>query len=60
MKTHRFDEFAHFTGMEMKQVHTIIDKWPCKVKKKPEQRGAKEEFETLLGSAHFGSQRYVE
>lgn len=60
MKGHQFEEFARFMNMEMKQVHTIIDKWPWKIKKRPEERGAKEEFKTLFGSEQSGCERYVE
>lgn len=47
-------------GMEMKEKHTIVEKWPLRLKKRPDEAGAKEEFRDLCNSQHTGSDRYVE
>ncbi|KAI1101065.1 hypothetical protein F4804DRAFT_317033 [Jackrogersella minutella] len=60
MRVVKFTEIAEFSGMEFKKQSTIIEPWPLKVKKKPHQRGAKEEFNTLLSSSHSGCERYME
>lgn len=55
-----FTEAGNFHGMVMKKHHTIIEKWPIRLKKNAGQAGAQEEFKMLLQSAHRGSERYVE
>ncbi|KAI1209960.1 uncharacterized protein F4807DRAFT_425047 [Annulohypoxylon truncatum] len=60
MKLHHFDELCEVSGMEFKEQPTIIEAWPLKVKKGLHQRGAKEEFTTLLSSGHSGCERYME
>ncbi|KUI70772.1 Histone-lysine N-methyltransferase SMYD3 [Cytospora mali] len=47
-------------GLSMKQKNTIVDEWPMRLKLRPQQKGAKEEFEQRLGSGHTGVERYVE
>ncbi|KAK8074373.1 hypothetical protein PG994_005272 [Apiospora phragmitis] len=47
-------------GMEMKREHTIIDKWFMRLKKRPGEDRAKEEFQDLLNGQHTGSDRHVE
>lgn len=44
----------------MKERHTIVDKWPLKLKKEPEEAGACEEFDMRLESGRTGRERYVE
>ncbi|RYP90244.1 hypothetical protein DL770_003613 [Monosporascus sp. CRB-9-2] len=46
--------------LRMKSTHTIIEQWPTRLKKQPEEDGAKEEFKTLLASSLSGCERYVE
>ena len=60
MKWNNFNQIEKFGRLEMKKKHTIIEKWPMKLKLQPGQKGAKEEFELLLSSAHTGQERYVE
>ena len=47
-------------GMRMKKTHTIIGKWPLRLKLRFGQPGAQEEFDILLPSSHSGAERYVE
>jgi hypothetical protein len=44
----------------IKDSHTIIDKWPLRLKLEHGQPGAQEEFELLQQSEHEGVERYVE
>lgn len=56
----RFKEIESLSGMVRKDPHTIIEKWPMRLKKQPTEAGAKEEFQLLFESAHGGMERYVE
>ncbi len=44
----------------MKDTHTIIEKWPFRLKLQPGQHGAQEEFDRLLSAGVSGKERYVE
>ena len=44
----------------MKKEHTIVEKWPFRLKLEPDQPGAQEEFDLLLCSGVSGQERYVE
>ncbi len=44
----------------MKDKHTVIEKWPFRLKLWPGQLGAQEEFDRLLGGGISGRERYVE
>lgn len=54
MKAAEFEEAQRELGSVMKE-HTIVEKWPMKLK-----WAAQEEFELLQASMHSGSERYVE
>jgi hypothetical protein len=60
MKTGHFRKIEKLLETTMKESHTIVDKWPMRLKLRPDQAGAKEEFNLRLGSAHLGCERYVE
>lgn len=60
MQWRDFTGLGRQNGMIAKTKNTIIEKWPLRLKKRPGQVGATEEFETLLGSHHVGGERYVE
>ncbi|KAI2467246.1 hypothetical protein F4781DRAFT_444529 [Annulohypoxylon bovei var. microspora] len=60
MKLQHFDEICEMSGMEFKRQPTIIEAWPLRMKKKPHQKGAKEEFATLFSSSNSGCERYME
>lgn len=60
MKDFKFSEAVQFFGAAMKEKHTIIEKWPFKLKLRPGQPGAQEEFDRLLGGGVSGKERYVE
>lgn len=57
MKKVGFSDIEQVFGIKMKEPHTIIDKWPLKLKLKPGQKGAKEEFDLLVSSGHVGTER---
>ncbi|KKK20834.1 hypothetical protein ARAM_004716 [Aspergillus rambellii] len=44
----------------MKENHTVIDKWPYRLKRRPGQPGAQEEFDRQLGSGVSSKERYME
>ena len=60
MKQERFTEIDQSHGMTMKKHHTVVEKWPLRLKFRYGQPGAQEEFDILLGSDHSGAKRYVE
>lgn len=60
MREESFTEIERYLGMTMKQSHTIVEKFPMRLKLRLGQAGAKEEFENLLASSHSGAERYVE
>ncbi|KAK4899413.1 hypothetical protein LTR27_003146 [Elasticomyces elasticus] len=60
MKQHQFDMFPQYMGMTLKEPHTLVEKWPLRVKLLPHQDGAKEEFKMVLSSSFTGIERYVE
>ncbi|PWY93925.1 hypothetical protein BO94DRAFT_313736 [Aspergillus sclerotioniger CBS 115572] len=56
----KFRETADMLGAEMKERHTIVDKWPLRLKLKPGQPGAQDEFDRLISGGLTGKERYVE
>jgi len=60
MRREDFTSVQQKTSMSMKETHTIIEKWPYRLKLRHSQAGGKEEFRTLLGASTHGSERYVE
>lgn len=56
----KFSEAAQYAGAAMKEKHTVIEKWPFKLKLRPGQPGAQEEFDRLLSGGVSGKERYVE
>ncbi|KAH7164939.1 hypothetical protein DER46DRAFT_684869 [Fusarium sp. MPI-SDFR-AT-0072] len=62
----RFAEKAQLTLMPvmakaaMKDKHTIIEKWPYRLKLEPGQEGASEEFDRLMTSGLSSRESYVE
>ncbi|GFG26617.1 monoterpene epsilon-lactone hydrolase [Aspergillus udagawae] len=59
-KNLKFREAADFFGAAMKETHTIIDKWPYRLKLRPGQPGAQEEFDRCISGGMSGKERYVE
>ncbi|KAI3390878.1 hypothetical protein diail_8456 [Diaporthe ilicicola] len=59
-KEHEFAEAARGLGAEMKEKHTVIEKWPFKLKFLPHQPKAQEEFDRLLRGGLSSKERYVE
>ena len=60
MKDFKISEAAQFIGAAMKESHTVVEKWPFRLKLQPGQPGAQEEFNRLLGGGLSGKERYVE
>ncbi|RLL98932.1 hypothetical protein CFD26_107683 [Aspergillus turcosus] len=59
-RTFKFSETAELLGAAMKETHTIIDKWPYRLKLRPGQPGAQEEFDRRFSGGTSGKERYVE
>ncbi|PYI11901.1 hypothetical protein BO78DRAFT_440822 [Aspergillus sclerotiicarbonarius CBS 121057] len=55
-----FREVGGVLSAAIKERHTIVDKWPFKLKLRPGQPGAQEEFDRCIGTNHTGKERYVE
>lgn len=60
MQTHRFATIEQLWGLQMKERHSIVAKWPMKLKARPSDPMAQKEFDLLQASMHTGSERYVE
>ncbi|OBT89075.1 hypothetical protein VE02_01946 [Pseudogymnoascus sp. 03VT05] len=60
MVCHKFEQISVNLKVEMKEVHTIVEKWPTRLKLRLGEKGDKEEFIMLLGSSFIGTERHVE
>ncbi|KAL7789378.1 hypothetical protein V8C37DRAFT_417967 [Trichoderma ceciliae] len=60
LKDLKFSELSQLVEAAMKEKHTVIEKWPFRLKLRPGQPGAQEEFDRLLGGGKTGQERYVE
>ncbi|KAH6605282.1 hypothetical protein Trco_006989, partial [Trichoderma cornu-damae] len=56
----RFRECGDLVGAAMKEEHTIVEKWPYRLKLRPGQPGAQEEFDRLMTGSVSGKEFYVE
>ncbi|KAL4973168.1 hypothetical protein BDW66DRAFT_168860 [Aspergillus desertorum] len=56
----KFQEAAIPFDAAIKDTHTIINKWPYKLKLRPGQSGAQAEFDRCLGDGISSKERYVE
>ncbi|KAL9041133.1 MAG: hypothetical protein Q9214_004213 [Letrouitia sp. 1 TL-2023] len=52
----RLGEISDATNLKIKSKHTIVQPWPFRIKENATQH----EFDVLLASGHFGSERCVE
>ncbi|RBA21223.1 hypothetical protein FPRO05_07537 [Fusarium proliferatum] len=55
-----FDEFPEYMKLGIKDEHTIIEKWPFRLKLKQGQAGAQEEFDRMMGAGVTGKEFYLE
>lgn len=60
MRDFGFAEAAQFLGAAIKDNHTVVEKWPFRLKLRPGQPGAQEEFDRVLAGGVSGKERYVE
>ncbi|KFY06924.1 hypothetical protein V492_07605 [Pseudogymnoascus sp. VKM F-4246] len=60
MVYHKFKQISAELNVEMKEVHTVVEKWPTRLKLQLGEKGDKEEFLMLLGSTFIGTERHVE
>ncbi|KJX98200.1 hypothetical protein TI39_contig428g00015 [Zymoseptoria brevis] len=61
MKEHRFVDAAKKVGMAMRESHTIVEKWPTKLKRDiMDMYAAQEEYQALRASGLRGDERYIE
>ncbi|KFY06659.1 hypothetical protein V492_07863 [Pseudogymnoascus sp. VKM F-4246] len=54
----KFSEMAQYLGGAVKENHTIIEKWPFRLKLQPGELGAQEEFDRLLCGGVSGKERF--
>lgn len=47
-------------GLVMKENNTVIEKWPLRLKKGPDEPGAVEEFDVHIAMGTCGVERYAE
>lgn len=59
-KDFKLDELAQVGGLEIKHKHTVIDKWPYRLRLRPGQPGAQEEFDMALRGSPSSKERYME
>lgn len=64
---YRYQEFEGFEfakaeghGVVVKERHTIIEEWPWRLKKRPGEPGAQEEFDIFIAAGPHGTERYME
>nr|RBQ98979.1 hypothetical protein FVER53263_03286 [Fusarium verticillioides] len=55
-----FNKFPEFMKVGIKDQHTIIDKWPFRLKLKPGHQGAQKEFDRMMGPGLGGKEFYLE
>jgi hypothetical protein len=60
LKDFKFREAGEVFGATMKDKHTIIERWPFRLKLRPGQPGAQDEFDRCLRDGVSGKERYVE
>ena len=57
---HDFEKISVDLGVKIKNINTVVEKWPTQLKLQLSQEGAEEEFRLLLGSGFTNIERYVE
>jgi hypothetical protein len=60
MTAFEFHQVAKNVGAIIKEEHTIVEKWPFRLKLQSGQPGAQEEFGRLMSSGVSGTECYVE
>ncbi|KAI1811449.1 hypothetical protein GGS20DRAFT_562966 [Poronia punctata] len=55
-----FDGISADSGLVIKEANTIVEKWPTRLKLKPEDPGAVQEFDLLLASGFSSLERFTE
>lgn len=60
MAKFEFFKAAELSGAAMKNEHTVIEKWPFRLKLRPGQPGAKDEFDLYIGGRVSSTDRYIE
>ncbi|KAL8792020.1 MAG: hypothetical protein Q9195_005361 [Heterodermia aff. obscurata] len=56
----KISEAARNAGLRMRVLNRVIEAWPMRLKKRPGDQGAEEEFKALMESGCTGAERYVE
>ncbi|KAL8831439.1 MAG: hypothetical protein Q9170_005288 [Blastenia crenularia] len=51
---------ADQAGLKMKKKNTVVEAWPMRLKKRPGENGAEDEFDRLTASSCSGAEHYVE
>lgn len=59
MARYNLQMIERYCGFAVQDRHTIVDKWPLRLKLRPRQVDTQEECNILASSAHTGAERYV-
>ncbi|OJJ76995.1 hypothetical protein ASPBRDRAFT_49989 [Aspergillus brasiliensis CBS 101740] len=57
---HKMREIARLMGIVMKGTHTVVEKWPFRLKLRPDQPVTQAEFDRCLVTGLTGMERYIE
>jgi hypothetical protein len=55
-----FEKISVDLGVKLKNINTVVEKWPTQLKLQLGQEGAEEEFRLQLGSGFTNIERYAE
>jgi hypothetical protein len=60
MERNQFWLIAQMARAKVKTCNSIVDKWPARLKLRPDQPGAQEEFNAAVASNLHGTECYLE
>jgi hypothetical protein len=60
MKSEKASVIMQIAGARVKSRNSIVDKWPTRLKLRPKERGAQEEFNAAVASKLNGTEVYLE
>lgn len=60
MKEYKFSDLARLCKVATKEEHTVIEKWPFRMKLHWDHPGAMEEFDRLVDETMLAKERFVE
>jgi hypothetical protein len=60
MESEQATSIMQVAGVRVKSRNSIVDKWPSRLKLRPKQPGAQEEFDAAVASKLNGTEVYLE